>query len=174
MLKKILLGLIIVIVVILTYATTKPSTFSVSRRITIHAKANTIHELINDFHRWSLWSPWEKLDPEMQRTMSGATSGPGAVYEWLGKKVGTGRMEILQSTPQQIRIKLDFIAPFEAHNIATFDLVENNDVTEINWTMTGSNTYLSKIMQVFVSMDTLMGKDFETGLANLKALAETH
>ncbi|HEX2586536.1 MAG TPA: SRPBCC family protein [Steroidobacteraceae bacterium] len=174
MFKKILIGLVVIIVAILGYATTKPDTFSVSRSIAINAKAETVHGFINDFNQWPNWSPWEKLDPEMKRTFSGPTSGPGAVYEWQGNsKVGKGRMEILQSTPQQIRIKLDFIEPIEGNNLTVFDLNENNGVTQVNWSMSGPSPYLSKVMQVFMNMDSIIGKDFESGLANLKARAET-
>jgi len=170
---KILLGLALIVVAILIYAATKPNVFALSRSITVNAKAMVIHSLINDFNRWPSWSPWEKLDPNMNRTLSGSATGPGSVYEWQGnKKVGKGRMEILQSSPQQIRIKLDFIEPFEGHNITTFDLNESNGVTNVNWSMSGHNNFLSKIMQVFISMDSLVGKDFESGLANLKARAE--
>jgi len=173
MLKKILIGLVVIVVAILGYATTKPDTFSVSRSITVNARAEAVHGLINDFNQWPSWSPWEKLDPGMKRTFSGAANGPGAVYEWQGNsKVGKGRMEILQSTPQQIRIKLDFIEPIEGNDLTVFDLNENNGATQVNWTMSGPNTLLSKVMQVFMSMDSIIGKDFESGLANLKARAE--
>lgn len=173
MFKKILIGLAAVVVAILVYATTKPDTFAITRNVTINAKAETIHGFLNDLNQWSAWSPWEKLDPEMKRTFSGPVSGPGSVYEWQGNStVGKGRMEILQSSPQQIRIKLDFVEPIEGHNITTFDLNENNGVTQVNWTMAGPNNFLSKVMQVFMNMDRIIGKDFESGLANLKARAE--
>jgi len=172
---KIVVGLCVIVIAILVYATSKPDTFALSRGITINAKAEVVHSLINDFNHWPSWSPWEKLDPDMKRTLSGPASGPGAIYEWQGNsKVGQGRMELLESSPQQIRIKLDFIKPMEGHNITTFKLNESNGVTQVNWSMSGPNSYAAKIMQVFVNMDSLIGKDFESGLANLKARAEGH
>jgi hypothetical protein len=114
------------------------------------------------------------MDPGMARTFSGPESGVGAMYGWSGnKQVGTGKMEILGSVPPQtIVIALDFLAPFEAHNTAEFTLTPAGDSTEVTWTMRGPNTFLGKVMSVFVSMDKLVGPDFEQGLANLKAVAE--
>jgi carbon monoxide dehydrogenase subunit G len=115
------------------------------------------------------------MDPEMKRTYSGVASGKGAVYAWQGNsKVGEGRMEISDtSPPSKVTIKLDFVKPFEAHNIAEFTLEPKGDSTSVTWTMHGPSPYMAKVMGVFVSMDKMIGKDFETGLANLKTVAET-
>jgi hypothetical protein len=133
-----------------------------------------VHGLIDDFKRWSDWSPWEKIDPALKRTHSGATSGRGAVYEWAGNKdVGSGRMEITDSSPaSKVVIKLDFLQPFEAHNITEFTLAPQGGGTQVTWKMHGPAPFVTKLMQVFVSMDKMVGKDFETGLANMKAAAE--
>ena len=174
MLKAILVIVAILIAAILAYAATKPDTFSVQRSARVNAPPAKIYAIVNDFHRWIDWSPWEKLDPAMTRTLSGAASGLGAVYEWRGNgKVGAGRMEITESVPaSKVGIKLDFIKPFEGHNIAEFTLVPQRDSTQVTWTMHGPTPFVSKLMQVFVSLDTMIGKDFESGLANLKTLAE--
>ena len=174
MLKTILIVIVVLIAAVLAFATTKPDTFSVQRSTSIKAPPEKIFAVVNDFHRWTEWSPWEKLDPAMKRTRSGAASGKGAVYAWEGNsKAGAGRMEIVESTPaSKVGIQLDFIKPFEGHNIAEFKLVPQGDATNVVWTMTGPTPFVSKLMQVFVNMDTLIGKDFEEGLANLKALSE--
>ncbi|MES1146765.1 MAG: SRPBCC family protein [Solimonas sp.] len=173
MLKKILLVIVVLIVAVLLYATTKPDTFIVKRSVSIKASPEKIVALINDFNRWPSWSPWEKLDPTMKKTLSGPASGPGSIYEWEGNsKVGQGRMEILESTPTQIKIKLDFIKPFEGHNITVFTLQPQGDVTNVTWDMSGPSNYMSKLMQVFMNMDTMIGNDFEKGLAAMKAQAE--
>jgi uncharacterized protein YndB with AHSA1/START domain len=166
--------LAIAIAIVLILATTKPDTFSVKRVAVIKAPAETIFPLINDFHRWAGWSPWEKKDPAMQRTFSGAASGKGAVYAWDGNKnVGSGRMEILEaSAPSKIVIKLDFFKPFEGHNTAEFTMLPQGDATNLTWVMHGPASFMSKVMQVFMNLDKMIGKDFETGLANLKGLAE--
>ena len=174
MLKTVLIVIVVLIAAVLGFAATKPDTFSVQRSTRIKAPPEKIFAVVNDFHRWPDWSPWEKLDPAMKRTQSGAASGKGAVYEWEGNsKAGAGRMEIIESSPaSKVGIQLDFIKPFEGHNIAEFSLTPEADATRVSWTMHGPTPFVSKVMQVFVSMDTLIGKDFEEGLANLKALAE--
>ena len=174
MLKTILIVVAAFIVGVLAFAATKPDTFSVQRSASIKAPPEKIFAVINDFHRWPEWSPWEKLDPAMKRTQSGAASGKGAVYAWEGNsKAGDGRMEIIESTPaSKVGIQLDFIKPFEGHNIAEFTFAPESDATRVTWTMHGPTPFVSKVMQVFVSMDTMIGKDFEAGLANLKTLTE--
>jgi hypothetical protein len=165
---------VILLIVLLGFATTKPNTFSVQRAASIQAPPGKIFPLINDFHSWVDWSPWEKLDPTMKKTYTGASSGEGAVYEWDGSmKVGKGRMEITASTPpSKVMIKLDFLKPMEGHNVAEFTLEPQGDSTNVTWAMHGPVAYMAKVMGVFMSMDTMIGKQFETGLANLKAIAE--
>ena len=114
-------GLIVIaLVAVLVIASRKPDTFRIERSATINASPETIFALINDFHQWRSWSPWEARDPALKRTYSGAASGKGAVYAWEGNRnVGSGRMEIIESAaPSKIVIKLDFIKPFEGHNLS--------------------------------------------------------
>lgn len=174
MLKKILIVLVLAVAGVLLYAATKPDTFQVQRRATIAAPPERVFALIDDFHRWSEWSPWEKLDPAMTRTFEGPASGTGAVYAWKGNKdVGQGRMEIAESSPPgRIAIKLDFIEPMESNNVTEFVLAPKDGGTEVTWTMRGPSPYLTKVMDTVVGMDRLIGKDFEAGLANMKAAAE--
>jgi uncharacterized protein YndB with AHSA1/START domain len=159
---------------ILGLAATKPNTFRIARATRVNAPPEKIFSLINDLHRWESWSPYEKRDPALKRTHSGAANGKGAVYEWEGnKKVGQGRMEITDSAPaSKITIKLDFFKPFEAHNFAEFTLEPEGSSTHVTWAMSGPNLCLGKVMSLFLSMDKMVGKDFEIGLANLKANAE--
>src|SRR6202163_4330047 len=170
--------LAIVIAIVLILAATKPNTFSVRRATTVKAPPERIFPLINDFHQWGSWSPWENKDPAMQRSYTGAASGRGAVYAWEGNKnSGSGRMEITDaSQPSKIVIKLDFLKPFEAHNTAEFTMLPQGDATNattnINWQMHGPAPFMSKVMQVFMNVDRMVGKDFEIGLANLKRLTE--
>ena len=174
MFKTIAIIIVVLIAAVLIFAATKPDTFRVQRSASIKAPPEKIFALINDLHRWDAWSPWEKKDPAMKRTHSGAANGKGAVYEWDGNKdVGKGRMEITESSPpSKVAIKLDFIKPFEGHNIAEFTLKPEGDSTNVTWVMDGPAPFISKVMQVFFSMDKMIGKEFETGLANLKTIAE--
>ncbi|MFL6835706.1 MAG: SRPBCC family protein [Bradyrhizobium sp.] len=166
--------LAIAIAVVLVLALTKPSIFRVQRTTTVKAPAEKIFPLINDFHQWSAWSPYEHKDPAMKRTYSGAASGMGAVYAWEGdKNVGSGRMEILDaSAASKIVIKLDFFKPFEAHNTAEFTMLPQGDATILTWLMHGPAPFMHRVMQVFMNIDSMIGKDFEAGLDNLKKLTE--
>src|ERR1700712_3114290 len=166
--------LAIAIAVILILAATKPDTIRVQRATSIKAPADKIFPLINDFHQWGTWSPYENKDPGMKRIYSGAESGKGAVYAWDGNNnVGSGRMEILDTAvPSKIVIKLDFFKPFEGHNTAEFTMLPQGDATNLTWVMHGPARFMSKVMQVFMNLDNMIGRDFETGLANLKKLTE--
>jgi uncharacterized protein YndB with AHSA1/START domain len=175
MLVNILIVVGVLLAGLLIYAATRPGSFRVERTQTIQASPDRIFDLIGDFHSWSAWSPWEKLDPAMKKTYSGASSGKGAVYAWAGNdKAGEGRMEIVEAvSPSLIRIKLDFLKPFESHNTAEFTLERKGDSTEVRWAMHGPQAYMLKLMSIFFSMDKMVGKDFAAGLANLKAIAES-
>jgi Polyketide cyclase / dehydrase and lipid transport len=167
--------LAIAIAVVLILAATKPDTFTVQRAAVVKAPPEKIFPLINDFHQWGTWSPWEGKDPGMKRNYSGAASDRGAVYAWDGNKnVGSGRMEILDtSSPSKIVINLDFFKPFEAHNTAEFTMLPQGDgATNISWVMHGPAPFVSKMMKVFMNIDKMVGKDFEIGLSNLKKLTE--
>jgi hypothetical protein len=162
------------IAVILIYASTQPDTFRIQRTAAIQAAPDKIFAYLNDFHTWTAWSPWEKVDPGMKRVYSGTPSGLGTVYEWEGnKKIGQGRMEIIESAkPSRIKLKLDFLKPFEAHNTTLFALEPKNGATEVTWAMEGPSNLMMKVLHLFMNMDKMIGGDFERGLANLKALAE--
>lgn len=174
MINAILGGLFLLVVVVLIYAATKPDTFRVERSISIKAPAEKIFPLIDDFHRWEQWSPWEKVDPALKRTYSGAASGQGAAYAWFGnKEIGQGKMEIIESTPPtRLLIKIDFLVPFEAHNTVEFTLRAQGDSTVLSHAMFGPSPYLARLMGLFFSMDKMIGDKFEEGLGSLKAIAE--
>jgi Polyketide cyclase / dehydrase and lipid transport len=166
--------LAIAIAILLILAAIKPDTFTVQRSTAVKAPPETIFPLINDFHQWGTWSPYETKDPAMKRSYSGTASGNGAVYAWEGNRnVGSGRMEILDTTvPSKIVIKLDFFTPFEGHNTAEFIMLPQGDVTNVTWLMHGPVPFMAKIMHVLMNIDRMVGKDFEIGLANLKRLTE--
>lgn len=174
MIKTIAMVLVLLIAALLIYAATKPDSFRIERSTTIKAPPEKIFALINDFHQWEAWSPWEKIDPALKRTYSGAANGVGAVYEWSGNKdIGQGRMEIVESVPSaKVMLKLDFVTPFEAHNKVDFTLAQQGDVTKVTQAMYGPSPYISKLMTIFFSMEKMVGKKYEEGLANLKAIAE--
>ena len=174
MLTNIAILLFILVAGLLAFVATKPNAFRIARTASIAAPPERVFTLINDIHNWTQWSPYEHIDPAMQRSYSGAASGKGAVYTWEGnKKVGSGRMEILESAPPgKVIIKLDFKAPFEAHNTAEFTVVPKGSGSEVTWAMTGASPFMMKLVGTFMNMDNMVGGQFAEGLGNLKRVAE--
>jgi hypothetical protein len=150
---------------------TRPADFRISRARAIAAPPAALHAVVNDFHRWPEWSPWEKLDPGMTRELGGAAAGTGATYHWAGNnKAGEGRMTITDSRPpESVTIRLEFIRPWTATNVTQFDLVPSGNGTQVTWTMTGHNNFMAKAFGLFANLDKLVGTDFEKGLANLES-----
>ncbi len=170
------IGIVVLLcaLVVLGLAATKPDTFAFERETTINAPREKVFALINDFHHWGAWSPWERIDPNMTRTFSGTPSGVGSIYEWsCNSKAGAGTMQIVNTTPpSNVEIKLDFTKPFASKNITNFLLDSTANGTHVTWSMHGPNQFISKIMAVFISLDKMVGPDFERGLASLKSEAE--
>ncbi len=173
MVKKILAVVAVVILGFVAFVATRPAEFVYLRKTTISAPPEVIFATLADFHNWRNWSPWDDMDPKMERKYEGTPAGQGAIYSWKGNdKVGEGRMTITEAKPNDfIAIKLEFLKPFEATNITTFTLTPGA-ATEVVWKMEGKNAFVSKAAGVFMNMDKMIGDDFEKGLAKLKALTE--
>jgi len=150
------------------------STYEVTRTAIIPAPAEEIFPLVNNFHEWTKWSPWESVDPAMQRSYTGPDSGVGAGYAWSGnRKAGSGTMEIVESSqPNTIRIRLEFTKPFKTVNPTTFTFAPAANGTQVTWSMTGENKGIGKVFALFMNMDKMVGGDFEKGLASLAAAAQ--
>jgi hypothetical protein len=174
MLKKILIGVGALLGLLLVVIALQPETFHVERSISMAASPDAAFAQVNDFHAWSAWSPWEKLDPTMKRSYDGAAQGVGAKYAWVGNKdVGEGRMTIEQSEPSsKVVIKLEFLKPFAATNTATFTFTKTPAGNKTTWAMDGNNNFVSKAFSLVMNMDKMIGPDFERGLAGIKAAAE--
>lgn len=174
MLRLIATVIVVLLAGILAVAASKPDTFRVQRSIRIAAPPEKVFPLVSSLHKWDGWSPYEKRDPAMKKVHSGAPSGKGAVYQWEGnKEIGQGRMEIVEAnSPYRVVIKLDFLKPFEAHNTAEFVFKTIDGQTDVTWAMYGPQSFMGRVMSLFFSMDRMVGGDFETGLANLKVIAE--
>ena len=173
MLMRIALALLVAIVLLLGYATSKPDDFRVERSTRIAAPPEKIYPLISDLKGFNSWNPWEKKDPGKGRYGTGNTAGLGASYAWDSDKLGAGRMTIVEAVPsRQVTMRLEFIKPMAATNSAVFALVPEGDATRVTWSMSGKSDLMSKVIQLFVSMDRMVGDDFTAGLASLKALAE--
>ncbi len=174
MLKKILLGLVVVIGGLAAFIATRPDATHVERSTTIAAAPDVIFGYVDDFHRWADWSPWDKLDPDQKKTFEGPASGVGAMTAWEGNdKVGKGRMTILDSKPGAfVKIKLEFIEPWAQTNETTFTLSPDGSGTRVVWASDFNNGFVGKAFGLFMDMDAMIGADFETGLANMKKAAE--
>lgn len=174
MLLMIALGLVAAIAVVLLVASRRPDTLRVVRTAAIKAPPEKIFAVLNDYHRWTEWSPYEVKDPGMTRTLSGATSGVGAKYAWEGNgNVGKGNMEILRTTPPTaIHMALRFEKPFPGNNTIDFVLEPKGDTTVVTWDMQGPAPLMTKVMGMLMDMDKMIGTDFEIGLQNLRKLTE--
>ena len=164
-----LLGFAISIGLFLAYVASRPGAFRIERSRTLNARPEAVFALINDFHEWAKWSPWEKLDPGLKRTFEGPASGKGAVYRWEGNgKAGAGSMTINETSPARIEIALNFLKPFPADNRAIFTMEPDGDRTKLTWAMEGENPFPAKVFGVFVNMQELVGKDFEKGFDGMQ------
>jgi uncharacterized protein YndB with AHSA1/START domain len=175
MLKKVLLAIVVIVGGFCAFVATRPATYHVERSTTIKAPPEAVFTAVSDLKTFTAWSPWDKRDPNMQKTFSEKTSGVGATYEWKGNKdVGSGRMTITEHTPPaRVRERLEFIEPFSSVADVTFDVAPAGGETKTTWAMDGNNNFIGKAMSVFMDMDKMIGADFEAGLANLKTLVET-
>ena len=162
-------ALLALVLLVLLLAAKRPDHFRIERSLLLDATPAQAQALVLDFHRWADWSPWENLDPTMERNYAGAASGVGAIYSWSSKgKAGAGRMEITQADAAQVQIQLDFLKPFAAHNIAEFHFTPQGTQTQVLWAMHGPSPFVSKLMGVFINIDRMVGRDFEQGLRNLQ------
>ncbi len=174
MAKKIGLVVLLLLIALAIGVATRPPTFRVERTTTISAPPEVVFGFVNDFHKWKVWSPFEKLDTAATKTFSGADAGVGAAYAWSGNSdAGQGTMTIKESTvPQRIAIDLHFIKPFESTSLTEFTFVPSGQGTTVTWTMSGDNTLMGKVVALFASMDKLVGGQFAEGLASLKSVSE--
>ncbi len=171
----VLLALVIVGILLLVVIAGQPDEFKLLRETTIAAPREDIFPHVNDLHKWEAWSPWAKLDPNAKNTFAGPASGAGAAMTWSGNnKVGEGTMTITESTPSSlIQMRLEFLRPFKATNTVEFTLAPRGPQTLVTWSMFGKNNLFSRTFGLFVNCEQMCGKDFEKGLASLKAIAES-
>lgn len=174
MVLNVLIGLAIVIGLFLIYVALQPDDFTVSRSIAISAPPDVVFSQVNDLRKWDAWSPWEKLDPAMKKTLEEPTEGVGAVYRWEGNsQVGSGSNTITESKPNElIRFKLAMFKPFEGTNDVDFTFEPKGDQTVVTWRMKGKLVFITKIMNVLIGMDSMIGGNFQSGLEQLKSVSE--
>lgn len=173
MLKRVLLLLAVLVVGVLAAVLLQPSTFHVERSITLAAPVDIPFGLVNDFHRWQFWSPWEAQDPKLRRGFDGPYVGPGASYTWSSDKVGSGKMTLLETRPyDSIRIQLEISKPLRADHTLTFTFQPVPEGVTVRWAMDGHHGLLGKAFSLFGGMDARVGGDFEKGLARIQELVD--
>ncbi len=173
MVKTTLFVVAAVIAVLLIYAAFKADSFRLARSAMVAAPPDKVFALINDLRQFNTWNPFAKMDPGVVMAYDSTSAGVGGAYHWQGDKSGAGRMQIVESVPsQRVTAKLDFSKPFEAHNRVDFTIEPQGGGSAVTWAMSGPMPYLNRLMTIFFDMDKTVGKDFEAGLANLKAMAE--
>ena len=174
MLKKILIAIAVIIVVFLIIVALQPADFRVTRSANVSAPQVAVFDQVNDLHKWEAWNPWGKIDPAMKESYEGAPAGTGAVYKWAGNnQVGEGKMTITESRPNDlVRIKLEFLKPFASTADTEFTFKPQGNQTGVTWSMSGKNSFIAKAMCLFMSMDKMVGGQFERGLADMKAIVE--
>lgn len=174
MLRKILLGLVAVIVVFLGIVALQPSHYQVTRSAVIAAPAPAVFAQVNDFRKWEAWSPWAKLDPAAKASFDGPPAGKGAIFRWAGNgNVGEGSMTLTESRPSDlVRIRLDFVKPMAGTSLAEFTFKPQGNQTAVTWSMSGEKNFISKAICMFLDQDKMIGGHFEKGLASLKSVVE--
>ena len=174
MLEIILIVFAVVVIVFVVVVAMQPSEFRVARSANISGSAPAVFAQVNDFHKWEAWNPWGKIDPAMKQIYEGAAAGIGAIYTWVGNnEVGEGRMTLTESRPSDlIRIKMEFYKPFAATNTAEFTFKPAGNQTAVTWSMTGNKNFMAKAIHLFMSMDKMIGGQFEKGLAEMKSIVE--
>jgi hypothetical protein len=174
MMPKILLPFAVIVVGFVVVVAMRPSEYRVARTASIAAPAPAVFAQVNDFHKWTAWNPWARLDPGMKQTYEGSAAGTGAIYTWAGnKEVGEGRMTVIESRPSNlVRIKLEFFKPFASTSTAEFTLEPEGDRTTVTWSMAGNVNFIAKVVHLFMDMDAMIGGNFEKGLAHMKSVVE--
>jgi hypothetical protein len=175
MLTKIVIGVVVVIGVFAVVVAMRPSDFRVERSAVVSAPAPVVFAQVNDLHNWDAWSPFAKLDPAAKQTFEGPRAGTGAALAWAGnRQAGEGRMTITESRPNElVRFRLDFLKPFAVTNTAEFTFTPQGDQTAVTWSMSGRQNFMAKAFCMFMSMDKMVGGEFEKGLAQMKSVAES-
>ncbi len=174
MTKKILLGLLAFVVLIVIASHFQLDSYTVERTGTINAPPQVVFTQITDFRNWEKFDPWRDLDTNMVLSYSGAESGVGAKYQWVGNSdVGKGEMTIVEARPNEyIKVALHFIEPFAGDAVNEFRLAPDGGGTRLTQSMTGEHNFLSKIMCLFMPMDKMIGPMYEEGFKRMNKAME--
>jgi Polyketide cyclase / dehydrase and lipid transport len=157
----------------LVFVARKPDSFALQREININALPADIFPWINNLKNMNQWNPWSTQDAKSVITYEGPEEGPGATYGWAGGKLGQGKFQIVDTKyPTNVNCRLLMIKPMTADNVVSFQLTSSSGPTRVTWKMSGQNRFVNKLMHTVMNMDKMVGRDFDKGLASLKAMVE--
>lgn len=169
--------ILIIIVAVIVLGLIEPKDVTIQRSTTIKADKGYVYDQVSKFHNWPHWSPWFAADSTIQITYQGEDGQPGSSYHWVGdeKKTGEGNMENTGVKDGEMDYKVSFIKPFKSEATGMLKTEDaGNGETKVTWTMHSHMNFPMNAMLAFMSMDKMVGKDFEHGLANLKAYSEAN
>lgn len=172
---KIVAVLAVLLVILIVVIATRPGEFRVARSTTVNTPPAAVFAHVNELKKWEAWNPWGKVDPNMKLTYAGPAAGVGASYAWVGNnEVGEGKGTVTEVRANElVQLKLEFFKPMAGVSIAEFTFKPQGDKTEVTWAMSGKNNFIAKAMCMIMNMDKMIGGQFEKGLADLKAAAES-
>lgn len=171
--KKLALGALVIVAVLVAIVAVQPAAFTVERSIAIQAPAEIVYGHIQNLRAMDAWSPYARMDPKMKIEYAGPEAGPGARSAWEGPRMGRGRLTITDAKPAQVvEMKLEMLAPIKATNRVRFSLAPEGEATRVTWRMDGAYGFVGKAMGLVMDVDSMVGGQFEQGLASLKAVAE--
>ena len=171
--KRIVIGLVAILVVLIAFAYVLPRHAAVVRSIDVAATPSAVYPIVSDLRRFNEWSPWRDLDSATVYIFTGPADGVGQTMNWTSKdpRVGTGKQSITRLDPlKEVEMNLDFGAQGGA--IARIALAPNGGATTVTWGF-DSDLGFNPLARYFgLFFERWIGPDYEKGLAKLKALAE--
>lgn len=175
MLKKILIVVVVALIGLLTFAAFQPAEYSISRELVMKAPAEAIFPFINNSQKSNSWMPWSEVDPNAKMSYSGPDEGVGSKSSWEGNgQLGVGEALVVESNPNQnVKTQLTYTKPMHMSQMAEISLTPATEGTLVKWTVSGQNSFVGRLMCVFMNMDKMVGSQFEKGLTKLKSMVET-
>ena len=160
------------ILYVLARAMQRPNSFSYDRSVVVKAPAERIFPLIADLATFNSWNPFNE-DPSIKGSYGGHTRGPGARYVFESRRAGTGHIDVIEDQPpNQVVMRLVMTRPMVCDNRVEFRLEPVGEETRVTWSMTGAVSFTGKIVNQLMDCDAMCGRQFDKGLAKLKAIAE--
>ncbi len=148
-----------------------PYTIEVTEHIS--APIQSVYAVVSDFAQFDQWNPFPSMDPSTVSTVGDPSTGVGATYSYVGKRIGNGKMAITAlESPSLVAIQMNFGAPSPSVAEVEYRLTEKNGGTDVTWFMTGKRGFMERLMTKVLKLDAMMSGHFADGLARLKTFLE--